>query len=147
MWDREPSFIIDIVPKATDIDAFGHVNNAVYVKWLEDCAWQHSNSLGLNMDVYKQLDRGMAVIRHEIDYLASSYCNDQLQLATWIVEMDNKLRISRQFQLINPHNQQTNLRAKTIFCCIQLSTGKPKRMPREFIECYGKVVLSLTQLT
>lgn len=143
MWVREPSFIIDIIPKATDIDAFGHVNNAVYVKWLEDCAWQHSNSLGLNMAVYKQLDRGMAVIRHEIDYLASSYCNDKLQLATWIIEMDNKLRISRQFQLINASTQQTILKAKTVFCCIELSTGKPKRMPKEFIECYGKATLTI----
>lgn len=142
MWDREPSFVIGILPTAEDIDAFEHVNNAVYVKWLEDCAWQHSNSLGLNMDIYRQLDRGMAVIRHEIDYLASAYCDDQLKLATWIVEMDKKLRISRQFQLINTQNQQTILRAKTQFCCIQLTTGKPKRMPIEFIECYGKAALT-----
>lgn len=142
MWDREPSFVIDIQPTAEDIDAFEHVNNAVYVKWLEDCAWQHSNLLGLNMDIYRQLDRGMAVIRHEIDYLASAYCDDQLKLATWIVEMDKKLRISRQFQLINTQNQQTILRAKTQFCCIQLTTGKPKRMPIEFIECYGKAALT-----
>lgn len=141
-WDIANPFITNIKVLSKDIDQLGHVNNAVYVTWLERCAWQHSNSLGLSLPAYRQLDRAMVVIHHEIDYLLSAFVNDQLQLATWVVDTDRKLRITRQFQLINQQNL-TILRAKTIFCCIQLSTGKPKKMPNEFIECYGKALVSM----
>lgn len=139
-WDIANPFITHINVTAANIDQLGHVNNAVYVTWLEQCAWQHSGSLGLNLAIYQQLDRAMVVIRHEIDYLASAFVNDQLQLATWISELDKKLRITRQFQLISQQQKKTILRAKTIFCCIQLSTGKPKKMPDEFIIRYGNAL-------
>src|SRR3546814_1242471 len=80
------------------------------------------------------LDRAMAVLRHEIDYLASAYEEDELQLATWIVESDQRLKMTRRFQLIRPSDATTLLRAQTTFVCIELSSGKPKRMPQEFLE-------------
>ena len=79
----------------------------------------------------------MAVVRHEIDYLASAYQDDELQLATWIVDWDQKLRMTRRFQLKRPSDGVTLLRAQTTFVCIELSTGKPKRMPSEFIQGYA----------
>jgi acyl-CoA thioester hydrolase len=79
----------------------------------------------------------MAVVRHEIDYLASAYQEDELQLATWIVEWDQRLKMTRRFQLKRPSDGVTLLRAQTTFVCIELSSGKPKRMPGEFIEGYA----------
>ena len=79
----------------------------------------------------------MAVLRHEIDYLASAYEDQQLQMATWIVESDQRLKMERRFQLIRPGDGTTLLRAKTTFVCIELSSGKPKRMPPAFVGGYG----------
>jgi len=123
------------------IDGLGHTNNAVYVGWLEQCAWRHSQSLGLDLDDYRRLDRAMAVLRHEIDYLASAYQGEQLQLATWIVESDHRLKMRRRFQLVRPLDGATLVRALTTFVCIELSSGKPKRMPAEFVEGYGKALI------
>jgi acyl-CoA thioester hydrolase len=136
-WDRSNPFVIDIQVVADDIDGLGHANNAVYVSWLERCAWRHSQFLGLDLTEYRRLDRAMAVLRHEIDYLASAYEEQQLQMATWIVESDQRLKMDRCFQLIRPADGMTLLRAKTTFVCIELSSGKPKRMPVEFVEGYG----------
>lgn len=137
MWDLSNPFVIDIEVAADDIDGLGHANNAVYVSWLERCAWRHSQFLGLDLAEYRRLDRAMAVLRHEIDYLASAYEGQQLQIATWIVESDQRLKMDRCFQLIRPADGVTLLRAKTTFVCIELSSGKPKRMPAEFVEGYG----------
>jgi acyl-CoA thioester hydrolase len=136
-WDRSNPFVIDIQVEADDIDGLGHANNAVYVSWLERCAWRHSQFLGLDLAEYRRLDRAMAVLRHEIDYLASAYEEQQLQMATWIIESDQRLKMDRCFQLIRPADGMTLLRAKTTFVCIELSSGKPKRMPVEFVEGYG----------
>lgn len=140
-WDLATPFVIDLAVSADDIDGLGHANNAVYVSWLERCAWRHSQSLGLDLTEYRRLDRAMAVVRHEIDYLASAYEGEALQLATWIIESDQRLKMTRHFQLVRPSDACTLLRARTTFVCIELSTGKPKRMPVEFIEGYGQALL------
>lgn len=141
-WDLSNPFVIDIQVSADDIDGLGHANNAVYVSWLERCAWRHSQYLGLDLSEYRRLDRAMAVLRHEIDYLASAYEDQQLQMATWIVESDQRLKMDRRFQLIRPADGVTLLRAKTTFVCIELSSGKPKRMPPAFVEGYGAALQS-----
>lgn len=140
-WDRPDPFTLDLRVQSDDIDGLGHANNAVYVSWLERCAWRHSQRLGLDLSEYRRLDRAMAVVRHEIDYLASAYENEELVMGTWIVEWDRKLKMDRCFQLIRPADGATLLRARTTFVCIELSSGKPRRMPGEFIDGYGQAVL------
>jgi acyl-CoA thioester hydrolase len=139
-WDLDKPFIVDIEVGAQDIDGLGHANNAVYVSWMERCAWQHSQSLGLDLVEYRRLDRAMAVVRHEIDYLASAYEGERLRIGTWIVESDHKLKMLRRFQLVRADDASTLLRAQTTFVCIELSSGKPKRMPVEFVEGYGQAL-------
>ncbi|MBK3866601.1 acyl-CoA thioesterase [Pseudomonas stutzeri] len=144
--DQAQAFIIDLQVQPEHIDALGHANNAAYVTWLEQCAWQHSQSLGLGIGDYHRLDRAMAVLRHEIDYLAAAYEGDQLQLGTWICESDRRLKMKRTFQLIRPADGATLLRAQTTFVCIELSSGKPKRMPPEFVDGYGKALVQPLEL-
>jgi acyl-CoA thioester hydrolase len=136
-WDRPDPHTLSVVVETADIDELGHTNNAVYVRWLERCAWQHSTALGLDLVSYRQLDRAMVVLRHEIDYLAAAYLGDELQIATWIVKSDQKLRLVRHFQIRRLSDQTTLLRAESTFVCIALSSGRPKRMPPEFLQGYG----------
>lgn len=140
-WDRPDAFTCEIDVTEEHIDGLGHANNAAYVIWLERCAWEHSKSLGLDLDDYHRLDRAMAVLRHEIDYLSSAYAGDRLVMGTWIVESDQRLKMNRAFQLVRPRDNVTLVRAMTTFVCIELSSGKPKRMPPEFIDGYGKALI------
>ncbi|MDO9520281.1 MAG: thioesterase family protein [Pseudohongiella sp.] len=139
-WDRDKPFTLALSVDHTDIDELGHVNNAAYVRWLERCAWRHSESLGLGVTEYRELDKAMVVLRHEIDYLAAAYLGDDVVVATWIVESDNKLRLTRQFQILRGADQMTLLRARSTFVCIGLSSGKARRMPLVFIETYGRAL-------
>ncbi|MDP3517653.1 MAG: thioesterase family protein [Pseudohongiella sp.] len=139
-WDRQDPFTVLISVDNSDIDELGHVNNAAYVRWLERCAWRHSESLGLGVAEYKTLDRAMVVLRHEIDYLAAAYLDDQVMVATWITESDNKLRLTRHFQIIRPADKMTLLRARSTFVCIELSSGKARRMPAIFVDTYGQAI-------
>lgn len=140
-WDYPAPYILSLRASAADIDEFDHVNNAVYVQWMEECAWQHSIDLGLGFAEYQALDRGMAVLRHEIDYLAAGYEGEALEMATWIPHSEQRIRMDRYFQLKRVADGVTLLRAKTTFVCIELSTGRPKRMPVEFIKGYGAAML------
>lgn len=140
-WRRPAPFVLDIEVGAEHLDEFAHVNNVVYVGWLEQCAWAHSRALGLGLDEFLRLDRGMLVVRHEIDYLAAAREGERLELGTWIVECDGRLSLSREFQLRRPADDVTLLRARTRFVCAELSSGRPRRLPAEFVERYCRALV------
>ena len=140
-WLLPSPHIIEWQIDAQHIDHYAHVNNVAYVSKLEEVAWSHSNELGLSIGQYQQLDRGMAIRRHEIDYLAATHLGDRLLCATWVVECDRRLKLARQFQFIRQADGLTMLKARTEFVCIALSSGKPKRMPEIFAQTYGAVVM------
>lgn len=140
-WLYPGPFITEWQIEQEHIDHYRHVNNVAYVSQLEKTAWAHSNSLDLTIEKYQDLDRGMAISRHEIDYLAAAVLNDRLLCATWIVECDHRLKLTRQFQFIRQSDGLTMLKARTEFVCIALSSGKPKRMPEIFATVYGQATI------
>ncbi|MDB5979638.1 MAG: 4-hydroxybenzoyl-CoA thioesterase [Pseudomonas sp.] len=139
-WDLPAPFVLELDVEHADIDALGHANHSVYVKWLEQCAWAHSLSLGVTLPDYRRLDRGMAVVRNEVDYLASAYEGERLLIATWIISVQ-RIKLVRQFQVIRAVDACVLLRAVTTFACVELSTGKPKRMPELFAEGFGQALV------
>jgi acyl-CoA thioester hydrolase len=135
-WDHAGPFTQAVRPGGGDIDGLNHTNNAVYVQWCERIAWAHSESLGLGLADYHRLDRAMAIRRGEYDYLLPSSVGDELTLATWLVASDGKLTMERCFQLVRDRDGITILRGRWHLVCIELSSGRPRRMPAAFCEVY-----------
>jgi acyl-CoA thioester hydrolase len=128
-WDYPQPFMLPVAPRADDIDGLNHTNNAVYVQWCEKIGWAHSQSLGLTLLDYQRLDRAMAIRRGDYDYLLPSTLGDELLLATWLTASDGKLTMERRFQLIRQRDQATILRGRWELVCIELSSGRVRRMP------------------
>ena len=139
-WDRPGPFTLSLRPGADDIDGLNHTNNAVYVQWCERVGWAHSEALGLDLAAYRRLDRAMAIRRGTYDYLLPTALGDELELATWITACDGKLTMERRFQLVRRSDNVTVLRGCWDLVCIELGTGRPRRMPAEFLQVYGAVV-------
>jgi len=135
-WDRPNPFILPVTPQAADIDGLDHTNNAVYVRWCQDAGWAHSHALGLTLADYKRLDRGMAIRRSEFDYIFATEEGEALLLGTWLSAGDSPLSMQRHFQLVREHDSTTVLRARWELVCIELSTGRPKRLPPKFSDVY-----------
>ena len=135
-WDIPAPFTVSISPGADEIDGLNHTNNAVYVQWCESVAWAHSRTLGLDIDDYRRLNRGMAIRRGEYDYLLPSLLGDRMILGTWLTASDGKLTLERRFQLIRESDRATILRGRWELVCIELSSGNARRMPSEFREVY-----------
>lgn len=141
-FDYPDGYYLDIQIEQQHIDSLGHVNNAVYVNWCQDAGWAHSLALGLNIDSYRQLDAAMAIRHAEYDYLSAGYLGDRVRLATWLTGSDGRLVMERRFQLLRSDGRCL-LRAKWQLICIRMSNGKPRRMPKDFIEQYGNAVISI----
>ena len=135
-WDFPNPFTLQLTVDSSEIDEYRHVNNAAYVRWLDRCAWAHSTALGLSIDDCLRLDRGMAVRRSELDYLAPAFLNDPVVVATWITHNDEKLRVTRRFHIVAERTRKTLVRATVEYVCLVLSTGRPARLPPEFLQRY-----------
>lgn len=136
LWDVAAPFVERVIVQAADIDRFGHTNNVVYLSWLERVAWAHSVSLGLDFAAYERLGAGCVARRHELDYLAPTFVEDELWLGTWIAENDGRLGMWRAYQIVRVADARTVLRGRTQWICVDLKSGRPRRQPAEFVTAY-----------
>jgi acyl-CoA thioester hydrolase len=135
-FDFPSPHVIELTVQPEDIDAYGHVNNAVYLTWLDRVAWSHSAALGVPLEQCLALRRGMAAQRIEIDYLRAALAGDVVQAATWIVSADRRLRVQRHFQIRRVADGGTLARARIDYVCINLDSGRAARMPELFARAY-----------
>jgi acyl-CoA thioester hydrolase len=135
-FDFPAAHVIELSVQPEDIDGYGHVNNAVYLNWLDRVAWSHSASLGVPLERCLALRRGMAAQRIEIDYLRAAVRGDRIRAATWIVSADGRLRAERRFQIVRVPDGTTLARARVDYVCINLDSGRAARMPEMFARAY-----------
>ena len=135
-FDHPAAHVIELTVGLQDIDEYQHVNNAVYLKWLDRAAWSHSAALGVPLAQCLALRRGMAAQRIEIDYLRAALAGERVLIATWIVSADGRLRAERRFQVRRAAGGATLARARIDYVCINLDTGRAVRMPESFARAY-----------
>ncbi len=138
-WDFPGVYSIQLRVVPGDCDDFGHVNNVVYLRWLQDVAWAHSCSLGLDFAAYEKIGVGVVARRHELDYLVASFPGDELAIGTWVAENHGRVDMWRSFQIIRRQDAVTLLRARSRFVCIDMHSGRPCRQPAEFRQVYVPV--------
>lgn len=122
-------FTINISVHKNDIDEMGHVNNVVYVRWVQEVAAAHWASRAPLQLREKYM---WVVLRHEIDYLSPAFEGDQLAVTTW-VEDSKGPRFERYSEIINEKTEKILAKAKTTWCMLDSASMKPKRMDEEMV--------------
>ena len=140
-WDYPNPHILKVQVLPENIDQLGHANNRVYLNWLMTAAYAHSESLGLSVDDYLNIGVAMVAKRHELNYIAATFVNDELIIGTWIATNDNRFNSQRKYQIIRIADEKTILRAETDWVSMNIKNGKPHRMPEEFNRCYKPTIL------
>jgi len=135
-FDHPAAHVVELAVQPEDIDPYEHVNNAVYLTWLDRAAWSHSAALGVPLERCVALRRGMAAQRIEIEYRRAAVRDDVVQAATWIVSTDGRLRAERRFQVRRIADGETLARARIDYVCINLDSGRAVRMPEIFARAY-----------
>lgn len=135
-WAFPAAHVITLAVSPGDIDAYDHVNNSVYLAWLDRAAWSHSAALGVTTDDCIEIRRGMAACRTEIEFERAAVLGDEVQVATWISASDRKLRVTRRFTVHRRSDGARLARATTDYACINLDTGRATRMPEAFTQAY-----------
>lgn len=114
----------DIIVQAKDLDELNHVNNVVYLQWVQDAASAHWNTYASQAVKEKYF---WVVLRHEIDYKAPAFLNDEIVAKTWVQDYEGA-KSTRIVQLLRRREDMMLAEARTIWCLMSRQNGRPVRV-------------------
>jgi acyl-CoA thioester hydrolase len=122
-----------IVPQSA-IDTNMHVNNVVYIQWMQDAATAHSDSLGFDSEFYEKIGGTWVARSHYIEYLKPSFLGDELIVQTW-VSFIKRSSSNREYAFFRKSDKVLLARAKTVWIYLN-ADGRPSKIPDELLAKY-----------
>ena len=123
--------IVSVLPE--DIDQQNHVNNTVYLRWVQEVATAHWRAVA-TADARENI--GWVVLRHEIDYKTPACLGDEVVLRTWVGK-STRLTFERFTEIRRSGDDQLLSNARTLWCPINAQTARPVRVPAEVREQFS----------
>lgn len=124
------AFAISFTAEPADIDELGHVNNAVWVRWIQEVATSHWHAIARAEHREKYV---WVIVRHEIDYLRALRVGETVVAKTWVGEATRGARFDRHVEFANAAGK-TCVRAVTTWAIVEIATGRAVRVPAEVVE-------------
>jgi acyl-CoA thioester hydrolase len=118
-------FELTVAVLPSDIDAQNHVNNTVYLRWVQEIATAHWQAIA---SAEAQENVGWVVVRHEIDYKAPATLGDEILLRTWVGRATRAT--FERFTEIRRKSTDNELlsQARTLWCPVDPRTGRVARV-------------------
>jgi acyl-CoA thioester hydrolase len=113
-----------------DLDGQGHVNNVVYVQWMQDAAVAHSSLQGWTPERYLEAGIGWVARSHFIEYLQPAFAGDEIIVRTWVAGFQRVTSL-RKFEILRAADNAVLARAETNWAFLRLSDRRPVRIPPE----------------
>lgn len=113
---------------AEDIDFMGHVNNASYLKWVQEAVLDHWRALAPTEAVGRHL---WVALKHEITYRKPTFLNDDV-IATVLLQNVQGARAF--YETIIKRGEEVLAEVKSSWCCIDANTKRPARLTRDIIQ-------------
>ncbi|WP_207431203.1 thioesterase family protein [Sabulibacter ruber] len=128
--DHTGKFSIDIKVTEADIDALGHVNNVVYLRWVQEVSAAHWVHVAPQEMQEKFL---WVVLRHEIDFHKPAFAGETVTGYTWVGNYQGA-KFERFVSLYRAGTEELLASAKTTWCLLDAQTMRPKRIDKEMLE-------------
>lgn len=134
MSEPPGAFEIRIPVEEGDIDELGHVNNVVYVRWVQDAAVAHWQAEAAAGDQARYV---WIVLRHEIDYKQPAMPGDEIVARTWVGSA-SRLKFERLTEILRARDRKVLASARTVWCPIGRETGRPEPVSPEVRERFSR---------
>jgi acyl-CoA thioester hydrolase len=117
----------EIVVTENAIDLNGHVNNVVFVQWMQDVAVRHFGSI-VSREMMQASGAIWVVRSHHIEYLSPAFAGDRIEVQTWIVNF-SRVRSLRRYKFLRLSDNKLIVRGETDWVFVSATTGKPISIP------------------
>lgn len=120
-------FRYPVAIEPADIDHMGHVNNAVYLKWVQEAVIDYWRSVAPPSAVAEHL---WVALKHEITYLKPTFLQDTV-VAEVIAEKVEGARAF--FRTILRRGDDVLSEIQSCWCCLDAATQRPARLARDIV--------------
>jgi len=128
---HEPIFTYKLTIPETAVDRNGHVNNVVFVQWMQDAAVRHYEAMG-GTGPTQALDATWVVRSHLIEYLRPGFAGELLLVQTWVMDM-RRVRSKRGYRFLRLSDEQLLVRGETDWVFVDATSGAPRAVPPEIV--------------
>lgn len=125
-----------------EMDALGHVNNAVYQHYLEQAAIEHSEHVGLTLERYRELGGVWVLRKMAIEYLRAAVAGDRLDVTTWPEAMRGP-RAVRRYEIRRQADDELLVTAEALWVWVELATMRPRVVPQVVLQAFGMATAAL----
>lgn len=127
---------LELEVPADAIDDLGHVNNAVYLQWVEACCRAHADRVGMTMARLRELGAVPVVRRHAATYRRPAYAGERLEVRTRIVAAGGP-RARRRNEVRRLPDGVLLVEVDTEWVWIDPARGRPRAMPAAVAAAFG----------
>ena len=118
----------------TFVDVNGHVNNVVYIQWMQDIAKFHSDTSGCTHST--RTAGAIWVVRsHKIEYLRPAFAGDEIEALTWVVNL-RRVRSLRRYKFIRSTDNTLLAKGETDWVFVDAETGRLRSIPDDVAEAF-----------
>ena len=121
-------YLHPLSPTISDIDHMGHVNNAVYLRWVQDAVVRYWEAIAPSEAVAQHL---WVALKHEISYRKPAFLNDGM-IAEVVAEQMQGARSF--FSTTIKRGEEVLAEIKSIWCCLDAQTKRPVRLSKDVVE-------------
>ena len=122
--------------KPEDIDELGHVNNAVYLQYVEAVGRAHAEHFGLTLEAFRACGVVPVIRRHVVTYHRPAVLGDTLRVSTRVTQMGGP-KAERHNQVRHAGTDALLVDVVTQWVWLDPVSGRPKRVPRTVQEVFG----------
>lgn len=130
--DFDTAFMRIFTPGPDDIDVMGHVNNSVYVRWVEQIAVAHWETVAPGQLSQKYL---FVMLRHEIDYREQVLPGETVEARTWLGRAKGP-RFERFVDIRKPGARKFSSFSRIDWCQIDAITRRPRRVGEDVLSTF-----------
>ena len=118
-----------------ECDAYGHMNNITYLRYMQEAAFDASAAVGYDMARYDALGHFWLIRETEIEYLLPLRYGDAVDVVTWVEDF-RRVRSRRMYEFRRSGAEALAARAATDWVYIDWATSRPATIPRELIDAF-----------
>jgi len=132
-FDMDPVFRLQFRVTDEAVDTNRHVNNVVYVKWMQDAAIAHAEACGGGR-LARELGGSWFVRMQRIEYLKPAFLNDEIIVLTWVANW-RKVKSLRRYRFVR--NETLLAEGETDWVFVDAATGRPKLITERIVSAFG----------
>jgi acyl-CoA thioester hydrolase len=128
--------ISELRVRSCDVDSFGHVNNAVYLMYAEAARNDYMLQRGLTFADFERWKVGPVLFSAKLDYKSPARTDDEL-IITGDMQNQGRTRFGIIHDMLRKKDNRLICRAELAFAFVDLTTGRPCRIPEPFAKAFG----------